>query len=74
MRQVAQKAGTPIGLIYTYFKNKESLFEKIVSPAPIDFQKIAREEAALDLPSEKHKEIADGYPLNILDHHKILLS
>ena len=74
MQQIAQKADIPVGLIYTYFKNKESLFEKIVSSVSIDFQKIAREEeAALGLPSEKYKEIAEGYLLNILDHHKIFV-
>lgn len=32
MRSIAARAGIPTGLIYTYFKNKESLFETVVRP------------------------------------------
>lgn len=74
MQQIALKANIPVGLIYTYFKNKESLFEKIVSSFPIDFQKIAREEeSASGLPSEKYKKVTESYLLNILEHHKIFV-
>lgn len=32
MRDIAQKAKIPTGLIYSYFKNKETLFDAIVRP------------------------------------------
>lgn len=32
MRDIAKNAGIPTGLIYSYFKNKEELFETIVEP------------------------------------------
>ena len=38
MQDIAEKADIPVGLIYTYFKNKKELFEKIAASVPIDFQ------------------------------------
>ena len=32
MREIAEKAEIPVGLIYTYFKNKADLFDYIVAP------------------------------------------
>jgi AcrR family transcriptional regulator len=32
MQEIAEKAGVPTGLIYSYFKNKEALFDEIVRP------------------------------------------
>lgn len=62
MQDIADKAKIPVGLIYTYFKNKEQLFTKIVSSVSFDFQRIVREEEAeIGLPSEKYKRIAEGY-------------
>lgn len=37
MKDIAQRAGVPTGLIYSYFKNKKDLFSAIVKPV---FQKI----------------------------------
>lgn len=32
MREIANRAEIPVGLIYTYYKNKEELFEDVVKP------------------------------------------
>lgn len=32
LRNIASVAGIPVGLIYTYYKNKEELFNRIVAP------------------------------------------
>ena len=33
MKEIAERAGVPTGLIYSYFENKEALFDEIVEPA-----------------------------------------
>lgn len=47
MRSIAARAGIPTGLIYTYFKNKESLFEVVVRPVYLAVKN-------LDLENEKN--------------------
>lgn len=74
MQDIAEKARIPVSLIYSYFKNKEKLFEKIVSSISIDFEHIAKEEEAnTGLPSEKYKNIAENYLLDLLKNHKIFV-
>ena len=74
MQDIADKAQIPVGLIYTYFKNKEQLFTEIVSSVSIDFERIVREEEAeTGLPSAKYKRIAEGYLFELLKQHKIFV-
>jgi AcrR family transcriptional regulator len=40
LRNIAQKANIPVGLIYTYYKNKAALFAAVVNPTYLSFQKI----------------------------------
>lgn len=40
MRRIAQKAGIPTGLIYSYFENKEALFEAVLRPVLYDWKRI----------------------------------
>lgn len=40
MRNIASKAKIPTGLIYSYYKNKESLFEAILQPVLYDWERI----------------------------------
>ncbi|MDD3395083.1 MAG: TetR/AcrR family transcriptional regulator [Anaerotignum sp.] len=37
MREIAKKAGVPTGLTYSYFKNKEVLFDEIIRPVLLKF-------------------------------------
>ncbi len=37
MQEIADKAGIPTGLIYSYFKNKEALFDEIVRSVILKF-------------------------------------
>lgn len=74
MQDIADKAQIPVGLIYSYFKSKKELFEKIATSIPIDVDRIAQaEEAETGLPSEKYKKAAESYFLNILEHHKVFV-
>ena len=40
LRNIARKAGIPVGLIYTYYKNKAALFAAVVGPCYRSFQKM----------------------------------
>ncbi|MBU2702295.1 AcrR family transcriptional regulator [Sporomusaceae bacterium BoRhaA] len=40
LRNIAQEADIPVGLIYTYYKNKAALFAAVVNPTYLSFQKI----------------------------------
>ena len=58
MKEIAERAEIPVGLIYSYYKNKEELFIKIVSSLPVNFEKLIEEEENSDgLPSERYKKL-----------------
>lgn len=74
MQDIAQKAGIPVGLIYSYYKNKEALFNQIASSLPVDFEKIiGEEEQSAGLPSERYQNVAERYLLDLLEYHKIFV-
>ena len=39
LRNIAQGAGIPVGLIYTYYKNKAALFDAVVGPTYLSLKK-----------------------------------
>ena len=47
MRSIAEKAKIPIGLIYSYYKNKEALFCEILRPVLYDWERVLSAEDAL---------------------------
>lgn len=74
MQEIAKKAGIAVSLIYNYHKNKEELFDKIASSLQINFDRIAvEEEQATGLPSEKYKDVAEDYILDLLENHKVFV-
>ncbi|KEJ92571.1 TetR/AcrR family transcriptional regulator [Synergistes jonesii] len=74
MQDIAEKAHIPVGLIYTYFRNKEELFDKIASSIYVDFDEITEEEErAAGLPSERYKNVAEKYLLDLLEKHEIFV-
>ena len=74
MKDVAERAHIPVGLIYSYYKNKEELFNKIVSSLPVNFEKLIEEEEQADgLPSERYKNVAEKYLLDLMEQHKIFV-
>jgi AcrR family transcriptional regulator len=49
LRQIAKKANGTTGIIYTYFKNKNDLFETLVRPVILEFERrLATEEPSMD--------------------------
>lgn len=74
MKDVAERAGIPVSLIYSYYKNKEALFEKIAGSASFDFERIAKkEEGVSGTPSQRYKSVTEGHLLDMLENHEILV-
>ena len=75
MLDIARLAEVSASLLYSYFENKEKLFEGVVSSVPFDFDRIAREEESIiaDTPSERYQIAAEEPLLNMLAHHKLLV-
>lgn len=40
MRRIAEEARIPTGLIYSYYKNKEALFDAVLSPVLYDWERV----------------------------------
>ena len=40
MRNIAEKAKIPTGLIYSYYKNKEALFDAVLRPVVYDWERV----------------------------------
>lgn len=75
VQDIARIADVSASLLYSYFENKEKLFEGVVSSVPLDFDRIAREEESIiaDTPSERYQIAAEGPLLDMLAHHKLLV-
>lgn len=75
VQDIARIADVSASLLYSYFENKEKLFEGVVSSVPLDFDRIAREEESIiaDTPFERYQIAAEGPLLDMLAHHKLLV-
>ena len=75
MQDIARLADVSASLLYSYFENKEKLFEGVVTSVPFDFDRIAREEESIiaDTPSERYQIAAEEPLLDMLAHHKRLV-
>lgn len=75
MQEIAERAGVSVSLLYSYYQNKEKLFEAIAASLPIDFDRIANGEARLpiDLPEGESENVIEEYLLDLLEEHKVLV-
>lgn len=71
MRAIAGKAGIPTGLIYSYYENKEALFDAVLAPVNYDW------DAVLSGEDENHGHGAGGLSqaerrclMALMDHRK----
>lgn len=71
MREIANRAKIPTGLIYSYYKNKESLFEAVLCPVLYDWEQV------LTAKDDGHSEVAYGLSkaetkclLHLFEHRK----
>ncbi len=70
--EIAQMADIPVGLIYTYFKNKETLFEEIVTPIYGLFFDSLKAEESLKTGDflERFEKVGKDYLYKLLDNHR----
>jgi AcrR family transcriptional regulator len=71
MREIAGRAKIPTGLIYSYYKNKESLFEAVLRPVLYDWERV------LTARDDGHSEVVYGLSraeteclLNLFEHRQ----
>jgi AcrR family transcriptional regulator len=71
MRDIAQKADVPTGLTYSYFKNKEGLFDEIIRPVLLKFPDTLKQaEEAPGQAFDKFVNIEREFFLGLLDRHR----
>ena len=75
MQEIASLADVSTSLLYSYFENKEKLFDGVVSSFPFDVDRVLREEESLlsGTPSERYHAVAEDPLLDMLVHHKLLV-
>lgn len=74
MKEIAEKAEIPVGLVYTYYKNKEELFDAIVKPIYHCLnQAIQQEEREEGSALERFQAAGEEYVYLLLDQHKELI-
>ena len=75
LTEIAKEANIPVALIYTYFKNKEVLFDAVVSSVYINFESAFNEEESLEKgsASERFDEVGENYIHELLKERKKLI-
>ena len=70
-----KEADIPVALMYTYFKNKEVLFDAVVSSVYINFESAFDEEESLEKgsASERFDEVGENYIHELLKERKKLI-
>ncbi len=72
LTDIAALISIPVALIYTYFKNKEALFEAVVAPVYQHFFHALQAEEALESGNalERFEETGRAYLCDLLEEHK----
>ena len=75
LSEIAEKASVPVALIYTYFKNKEVLFDTIVESVYANFEVGLEKEESLESGSaaERFEKAGESYVLSLLKMRKKLI-
>jgi len=71
MKEIADKAGIPAGLIYSYYKNKQALFNAIVDPVVSRLPKtLGMAEKSTDNPFDIFMHIEREYMLGLFEKRR----
>lgn len=75
LTEIAKEAGIPVALIYTYFKNKELLFDAVIGSVYLNFESAFSEEESLEggSASERFDEVGESYIHELLKERKKLI-
>ncbi|HEL1047445.1 TPA: TetR/AcrR family transcriptional regulator [Streptococcus equi subsp. zooepidemicus] len=75
LTEIAKEADIPVALIYTYFKNKEVLFDAVISSVYVNFESAFSDEESLEKgsASERFDEVGENYIHELLKERKKLI-
>ena len=75
LTDIAAEADIPVALIYTYFRNKEKLFDAVTDSVYFNFGSAFEEEEALEkgTASERFDEVGEKYIHSLLKERKKLI-
>lgn len=75
LAEIAEEAGIPVALIYSYFKNKQTLFDETVQPAYHSFILFFKEEESLRCNSvpKKSDKVGEQYVHQLIKNRKKLI-
>ena len=75
LTEIAKEADIPVALIYTYFKNKEVLFDAVISSVYVNFESAFSDEESLEKgsASERFDEVGEYYIHELLKERKKLI-
>ena len=75
LTEIADRAEVPVALIYTYFKNKEDLFDTIVDSVYVNCESALSEEEALKdgAASERFNQVGERYIHELIRERKKLI-
>lgn len=75
LTEIAEEADIPVALIYTYFRNKEVLFDVVVSTVYVNFELAFMKEEALEKESasERFDKVGENYIHELLKERKKLI-
>lgn len=77
IREIAQRAGVSTGLVYSYYRDKEALFDEAVEPVFQLFEVAMEEEEELspsiESASERFLSVGNGYLSQLLSWRKELI-
>lgn len=75
LAEIAEEAGIPVALIYSHFKNKQTLFDETVQPAYHSFILFFKEEESLRCNSvpKKSDKVGERYVHQLIKNRKKLI-
>ncbi len=75
LTDIAEEANIPVALIYTYFKNKEKLFDTVIGSVYLNFGSAFDEEEALNhgSASERFDKVGEKYIHELLKERRRLI-
>ena len=70
IRDIAGRAGIPAGLIYSYYKNKEALFDEVLRPVCFDWKRVMKHGGSPDYQDYKYLSQMEENCIRTLFRHR----
>lgn len=70
IRDIAGRAGIPAGLLYSYYKNKEALFDEVLRPVCFDWKRVMKHGGSPDYQDYKYLSQMEENCIRTLFRHR----